>query len=266
MESKPALSVIVILVGALGFLACALTPWLWWPFLLSIAFLGYELLTGRIDLALKGIHQGVDQLTPTDSTKAIELEPKNAENYTSRGAAYQESHRNELAISYFNRGVVHYQLEQYEKAITACTIAIELDPKYATAYRLKRECHYQLEQYETAITNYNQAIKLDPIDAPTYIGRGKAYAELEQYETAMIDYNKAIELDPKGAIAYMTRGRAYANLEQYEKAITDYNQAIDLHPEEPEAYFLRGNAFLKLGKMEEADESWVMAEMLEGED
>ena len=71
---------------------------------------------------------------------------------------------------------------------------------------------------------------------------------------------------PKDATAYKLRGECHGLLKHYEKAITDYNQAIDLHPEEPEAYFLRGNAFLKLGKMEEADESWVMAKMLEGED
>ena len=101
-----------------------------------------------------------DESTYEDYTKAIELDPKDATNYSARGNAYGE-------------------LEKYPEAIADYTKAIELDPKDATNYSARGNAYVELKKYEEAIVDYTKAIELDPKDATNYYARGYAYDELE---------------------------------------------------------------------------------------
>jgi len=65
-----------------------------------------------------------------DCSKAIELDPKNADAYNNRGNAYAS-------------------LGEYQKAIDDCSKAIELDPKNADAYN-NRGNAYVLQEFPTA--------------------------------------------------------------------------------------------------------------------
>jgi tetratricopeptide (TPR) repeat protein len=134
-------------------------------------------------------------------------------------------------------------MEDYNKAI-------ELDPNYADAYYNRGLAHYDLKEYERAIEDYNKAIELDPNYVNAYYNRGLAYYYLMQYERAIEDYNKTIELDPNYAHAYNNRGIAYYYLMQYERAIEDYNKTIALDPNDADAYNNRGLARNKLKEQE----------------
>jgi Flp pilus assembly protein TadD len=159
-------------------------------------------------------------------TKAIELDPNDAEAYNNRG------------LEYHNKG-------QYDSAIGDYTKAIELDPNYFYAYNNRGNAYANKGQYDSAIEDYNKAIALNPNYASVYNNRGTAYSDNGQYDSAIEDFNKAIVLNPNYASAYNNRGIVYDKKSQYDKAIENYNKAIELDPNDTEAYYNRGITYIK---------------------
>jgi Flp pilus assembly protein TadD len=169
----------------------------------------------------------------------------------------------------------------YDRAITAYTQAIGLDPQNARVYALrswaysrKRDQAHELEDAEKAVAldpklalghsmlsgayrnkgdldhamaEANKAIELDPKFARGYYNRGALYYDKKDYDRALADYNKAIDLDPKDAPAYNNRGRVYSARKDYDRALADYNKAIDLDPKYALAYNNRGDAYKAKG-------------------
>ena len=135
--------------------------------------------TGGNALAITSFNQGVENSnlhqndkTIADYTKAIELDPKSAEAYYTRGNAYAD-------------------LNQYDKAITDYTKATELEPKAAVAYNNRGNAYWELKQYEKAIADYTRAIELYPKNAYAYGDRGNAYLKGGKEEEAEADFAKA---------------------------------------------------------------------------
>src|SRR5262249_9757112 len=111
------------------------------------------------------------------------------------------------------------------------TRAIELDPKFAPAWRNRGAAYCDhLGQPARAVTDFSRAIELEPKDAKTWHSRGIAYSKLCQHDKAVADYTKAIKLNPKYVSAWYNRGRAYASLGQYDKARADYQTVLKLAP------------------------------------
>ena len=102
----------------------------------------------------------------------------------------------DTAIAANNQGLIYNNNGEYDKAMSAFTKAIELDPNFALSYSNRGWVHIKLGQYEQAIADCTKAIELDPSLALAYNNRGWAYMELEQYEQAIADLDKAMELDP----------------------------------------------------------------------
>ena len=200
-------------------------------------------------------------------SKAIELDENFAKANNNRGlidydlrqyeraiADYDEAIRLDPkdAAAYNNRGLSYYYLKQYERAIADYDEAIRLDPKDAAAYNNRGLSYYYLRQYERAITDSDEAIRLDPNYAAAYNNRGLCYYYLEQFERAIADYDEAIRLDPNLAAAYNNRGLSYYCLQQYEGAIDDYDEAIRLDPQYAAAYNNRGLGYYYLKQYERA--------------
>ena len=102
----------------------------------------------------------------------------------------------DTAIAANNQGLIYNNNGEYDKAMSAFTKAIELDPNFALGYSNRGWVHIKLGQYEQAIADCTKAIELDPSLALAYNNRGWAYIESEQYEQAIADLDKAMELDP----------------------------------------------------------------------
>ena len=98
----------------------------------------------------------------------IELEPKNAAAYVSRGNAYQGT-------------------KMYSEAIEDCTKAIELDPKNANFYASRGLAYSLDKKYSESLTDCNRAIELNPMSSFAYLVRSGAYAGLGDFKKSRID-------------------------------------------------------------------------------
>ena len=152
---------------------------------------------------------------------------------------------------------VYYWIHEYDKAINACTKAIELNPGLAAAYLSRGAIYADKKEFDRAIEDFNKGVDLNPNLALAYNGRGTVYLEKEDFDKAIEDFNKEIELGSFfEAGAYCNRGIAYIDKGEFDKAIEDFNKAIDLAPEYAKAYSSRGSAYAEKGELDRAIEDY----------
>ena len=173
---------------------------------------------------------------------------------------------NTEAINHFVNGQKHYEkayelytlkerIDEWKKAITEFTKAIQLNPNYAMAYYARSLTYQELGDSNSAMNDINVAINIHSNDARYYLWRGLMYLEnvnILNYEKAVIDFTKSIELLPSNVEAYTQRGYAYHKLNKLQLAINDLNKAIELNPLEAEAYRNRGIVYKDLKNYQQA--------------
>ncbi|MFN6305674.1 MAG: tetratricopeptide repeat protein [Microcystis sp.] len=197
-------------------------------------------------------------------TQAIDLAPRAAW-YYNRGVLYYNQQKYDLALSdwnkaielnpnfagaYVNRGILYSDLQKYDLALSDYSKAIDINPNYAVAYNSRGILYSDQQKYELALSDYNKAIDINPNLAVAYNNRGLVYYNQQKYELALADYNKTIDINPNDAVAYNNRGVLYKNLQKYDLALSDYRKAIDINPKLAEAYLGRGNLYSDQQKYE----------------
>jgi tetratricopeptide (TPR) repeat protein len=140
------------------------------------------------------------------------------------------------AFAYDRRGITYGRAERYDEAIADFSRAIGIDPTFAGAYNNRGLSYYKQYEFDEAIADYDIAIHLSPDVAIFYANRGLAHSQREDLYAAIADYNKAIELDPTLLETHNNRGEAYAELGEYEKAIADFDRELELNPGDIVAY------------------------------
>jgi tetratricopeptide (TPR) repeat protein len=132
------------------------------------------------------------------------------------------------AKDHLNAGNVCSSQRGYDKAITAFTEAIRLDPKCAGAYHNRGHAYFAKSDYANSIADCTEAIRLDPRNEGAYFIRGWSYSQIRQPAKAIPDFTQLIGLAPRNAGAYHLRGLCYANLGDDEIAIADFVEVARL--------------------------------------
>jgi len=121
--------------------------------------------------------------------------------------------------------------------------AIEIDPSFSGAYRVRGAIHGRMGDEVSALRDLNLAVQLDPDFVLNRIARGLAYLRTNSLELALADLNKAVDLDPNYRRAHFQRGKATV-LAYGERALEcvlpDFDRAIQLDTKNSHAYFYRG--------------------------
>lgn len=121
-----------------------------------------------------------------------------------------------------------------QKVIDDADMAMQKDPRDATAFDRRGSAYNKLEKFDLALTDLNEAIRLDPNLATAYASRAYTYFKLEKYQPALKDCNEAIRLNPNLANAYTCRGNVESKLEQYAKSLADINKGLSLQNKQDE--------------------------------
>ena len=106
-------------------------------------------------------------------TKAIEVNPQNADSYTKRGNA-------------------KCWLGHYKDAVKDYTKAIELDPNIENAYYNRGIAKSGLNAYEEVVEDYSKEIERNPENINAYLNRGTTKVLLKKYDDAILDFSKVI--------------------------------------------------------------------------
>ncbi|KAL5237349.1 hypothetical protein ACI65C_004759 [Semiaphis heraclei] len=89
----------------------------------------------------------------------------------------------------------------------------------------------KMQNYDKAIEAYTVAIQINPLNPIYYCNRAAAYNAIGMYMNAIYDCQKAIELDSTYCKAYCRLGLAFSYMKDYEKAASCYKKACELDPD-----------------------------------
>ena len=82
--------------------------------------------------------------------------------------------------------------------------AIILDPEDPRAYYNRAIVCWSRDEFDKAIEDFSQAIILNPEDPRAYNNRGAAYGEIGEFDKAIEDFSQAIILNPEGILEPIT--------------------------------------------------------------
>ena len=139
---------------------------------------------GQIDRAIKAY------------SRALELNPRDAEAYNNRGIAYHRKREVDQAI------------EDYSKVM-------ELNPGLAIAYNNRGVAHNSKGKVDGAIEDYNIAIGLNPDFVDAYYNRGEVWLRRREWEKAKADL---ITAKSRGVDIVAAFRNDYKNIAAFERA------------------------------------------------
>ena len=148
---------------------------------------------------------------------------------------------------------VEYAIQLFEKAI-------ELDPRYATAYAACSSAYSQMYQNFSRQDKYREkaqefsfkALMYDSNLPDAYAAMGLSYFIWGKFDEAAASGHKAIELDPDNFIAHWTLGRIHFSTGKFAEALELFQRVVDLKPGFYVAHLDLKQTYASLGRTAEA--------------
>jgi eukaryotic-like serine/threonine-protein kinase len=124
-----------------------------------------------------------------------------------------------------------------EAAIEKYKQAIEVDPRYASAYAQLAYCYdrlYALHGDTAALSlariNCDKALTLNPASVPAYLARSYILEHTGDKDGATREIEKALTIDPANHQTLLRQGRLYSHLNRWSEAEEAYRRVINLRP------------------------------------
>ena len=86
-------------------------------------------------------------------------------------------------------------------------------------------------EHDRALAEYTRALELDPRFANAYRGRAELNRKMGRLAESLADAEQALSLDPKNPFAHDTRAHALAALGRRNEAIAEYKKALAIKPD-----------------------------------
>jgi len=119
-------------------------------------------------------------------THAIELDPKRAASYDSRGLAYSYSGR-------------------HDQAIPDYTKSIELAPTSAAAFNNRGWAYLETGRLDEALADFDKALELNPSYSTALFNRAHLYEKRKEFAKAIADYDSVLHINPSDVNAARQR-------------------------------------------------------------
>jgi len=158
--------------------------------------------TSVADVVKQGVTKGREgdyEGAIADFTRAIKLDPKNADAYFYRGFAY----------------------------------------RFLAEGRAASERTAAMDDLKQAIVNFDQTVKIDPSYIRAYFERGLSQDDLGKKQEAISDYTQTLALDAEFAEAYYNRGVIHDELGEKKEALGDFVKARDLYQQQGKTDYYR---------------------------
>lgn len=155
-------------------------------------------------------------------------------------------------------------LQSLRKAVSSFQEAIELDPKFASAYSGLADTYDLMtdfgimtdsEAFSRAESNARTALALDPSSAEAYNALAFAtYRKEWDFARAEEYFRKAIELNPNCAAAHQWYGEFLGDLRRFDESIAELRKAMELDPLSPMVGADLADGYLHAGRYREAEQ------------
>jgi tetratricopeptide (TPR) repeat protein len=138
--------------------------------------------------ALGELYIGMENwaLAEAEYSRALALEPNNAQLYDRRARC-------------------RFAADRLADALQDCNRGIQLDPTNTRLTWLRGLIHYRLDDYEAALVDSLTYSTLLPEDSQGHYNLGLIYNHLDRQDEAIASFTKVLELNPFEAQAYLER-------------------------------------------------------------
>lgn len=132
---------------------------------------------------------------------------------------------------YEGMGVILQSRKELKTALQFLDVAVKLNPQKGRTYYNRAMVHDQLNQKDEAITDYESAMKLSKDMALEILkNRSVLYIETGRFDKAIKDLDELVRIDGKDFSNYYNRAFSKVMLKDYEGAIIDYKIVLLLNP------------------------------------
>lgn len=163
------------------------------------------------------------------------------------GTVYQRLSSPHNARDAFDAGMRLLKSTRYDQAILNFNRAVELQPNFADAYRMRGRAYVAQSNPDLAIRDFSHVAELQPHDAQALTERGFAHLDKKEYAAAVADADHAIAQDPTLGRAYNLRATARRSQGGLQPALDDFTRAVQLEPN-LDNYFQRAATYQQMGE------------------
>jgi len=159
------------------------------------------------------------------------------------------------AYDFVERGMEHVRAEQFDCALGACSEAIRLDSRLATAYACRGGVLSNTGEFLKALQDFDQALSLQPENGDFYYSRAQVHDRLGNADLALADLAKAVALiksELGRSVAFALRARVYQKSGKLDESIKDYTEAIRLAPDFAYHHANRAEVYFEKKEFEKA--------------
>jgi superkiller protein 3 len=176
--------------------------------------------------------------------KASLLMKEDADVYKYLGKSYSKVNDNANAIIAFNKsmnlradandafqlGVLYYEMNQYEQAISQFQSALKQGKNKSESLYNMGLCYYGLKNYNEALQLFTEALDGTSDEKMVLFNIGSSQLQLKNYKEAILKLEQCIALDANYAKAYYLLGFAKYNTNKLNDAKAAFIRAHQLDP------------------------------------
>ncbi|MBN8988353.1 MAG: caspase family protein [Rhizobiales bacterium] len=143
----------------------------------------------------------------------------------------------------------------YDGAITAVNVALEIDPENAGYLNTRGIAYKSKGEDDRAMADYDLATKLRPKFASPYNNRGVIFLRRGDFDRAFAEFSSATKLPDNNqnrALHFSNRARAQTFRKQYDAAIADFAEAQKLNSDNGLITNYRCITYTEMKKFDEA--------------
>lgn len=163
------------------------------------------------------------------------------------------------AVKLRRQGQNFLDLQQYDQALAAYNLALDINPNYLQALEGRCSALYHLEQYDQALKSCEAAIAINSQSYQSWHQRGNILNKLGRYREALESYNKSIAIHPNYVHSWNGRCWSLNNLQEFQDALNACDRAMEIDDNSEWVWNNRGYALERLSRHQEALQSYSRA-------
>jgi type IV pilus biogenesis/stability protein PilW len=165
----------------------------------------------------------------------------------------------EYSELYYNLSLAYNKKGDFEDAVSAIMMAIDLDPDYSEARNQLGNLYLAMNKLQEAAMEFEKAIELDPTHVTAHNNLGLIYSQKGQIEDAIKEFQEAVRLDPNSAEAHNNLGSLYIGQGGYNQAMPELKKALEIRPDYIKALINLGMLYVNLQDFQNAEELFLKA-------
>jgi len=132
--------------------------------------------------------------------------------------------------------------------------ALKVNPRRFDVYSAIGLVAFEKEQYENAVTAWRKALEINPDVRGLRTNLAQAFLGLGKHTEAIVELEKELAISSQPILSHFLLGRTYLQLKEFNKAKKHYEMVLDLQPDHIKAYYGLANVYIQLKQPNKARE------------